>query len=350
MDALHRELLKICGNGFLISKTGKSWDWASAPPGSIDKFDYDLAGTMPLRQKGDQEPSYAPGTELSDAYETVLFSIKRAHPTGDMKKIQNQLAFLQAKKSAEFYTYQALKAKEAAKPGFNEEEWKEGTDWVTRLTMYDDEIEECKNDLKLFKVNDPIYNKIRGALDSKQDFLIRVQDKKEVPPYSITANGPQWAQMVAGGKGNRIEIKLSSADINDKKRQGGGRFQAGVKLFSFIPFGIKGGISGSEERMKIEKESTEISIAFEAIETFQVSRGDWFNLSFLKKVADEDRWGDGHTTQQMLGRDGILHSVVTGFVAAYRPSLTITASKSANAEVKKKLEGNLGLSIGPVFF
>ena len=52
----------------------------------------------------------------------------------------------------------------------------------------------------------------------------------------------------------------------------------------------------------------------------------------------------------MLGPKGILHSVVTGFVAGYRPTLTLTTSKSAKDEIKKKLDGKLKLSVGPLSF
>lgn len=353
MDALFHELQKITGTGFLVSKTGMRWDWERATPGSINKYDYDLAGTMPLRQKGDTEPSYEPGQELSNAYDTVLYAINRgSSATHDqqLKKINNELSSYLVKKRQDFLTYKALKAKEASKPGFDEEEWKSGMGWDVKLKRYDGKIKDLQREIGMFEVNDPIYKKIREALSERENFLTRIQDGVEVPPCIITANGPEWATSVAEGQGNRVTIQLKSSKGHEHKSQVGGSFNAGVKLFSFIPFGVKGGVSGSKENVKLEKEATDISITFEAFETFSVNRGKWFNMAYLKKIASENRWEAGHTTDEMLGRDGILHSVVTGFVAAYRPSLTITASKSANNEVKKNLEAKLGLSIGPVFF
>ena len=98
MDALHRELQKIGGKGFLMSTTGMRWDWARAMPGTIHASDYALAGTMPLQN----DTLYVPGEDLFQAYKTVLYAVKQepsAEQAQELNAIETELASALVKKT-----------------------------------------------------------------------------------------------------------------------------------------------------------------------------------------------------------------------------------------------------------
>ena len=96
--------------------------------------------------------------------------------------------------------------------------------------------------------------------------------------------------------------------------------------------------------LEAERETT-IVITFEALTLVNVNPDpSWYYPTYLNKVGQLGQWQEGRTNEDVFGPGGF-HSIVTGFVAAYRPKFEITKS---NASLGKALSKGHGLSLGPI--
>ena len=104
---------------------------------------------------------------------------------------------------------------------------------------------------------------------------------------------------------------------------------------------------GGKESLNLEKGETTIKIEFEALDTINVTPDDqWYKSAYLKR---KHEWLMNQTPEEVFGPQGF-HSIITGLVVCYRPSITITTSTRNLKEIKTVVSGKSPFSIGPFSF
>lgn len=354
-----REKIAPAGNSFLIHKTGLLWDWPAPDLGFVQKAEHQLVGTMPA-PIGPEGPYYAPGAgDIYNAYKTVFNSVEVVVSDEHQQQLQginDKLDVAMREKQGEYATYLA-QWKAAGLPDSEKEEWNKMMAWTDRLEKHDKAIESLKkNRDEIIAAADEDREEARKAIkDEKDGFVLMVVglggQTRKLPNFEVSENGLKWAQRVANGKGNVTSIQLSSSYVHDNQSNTDVNFEAGVKLFGFIPIGASGEVDASKQTLDNEDGITEISIEFEALTTVSVTPDPaWYKSAYLTKMAKLSSWKDKLTNEQVFGSNGIFPSVITGFAAAYRPTIKISASSNTISKLDKSVKGSAGISVGPMIF
>ena len=171
-----------------------------------------------------------------------------------------------------------------------------------------------------------------------------------VPNFIVPVNGIMWRDRHVGNSSVIHKIRLLYQPASKPFKHSNfltfsGNHSTGndsssktfpeMSIASFIPF-------ERNESLRVEDSiDTSITISFKVIERVNVKPDpDWYYSAYLNKVAQLGGWLHGQTTEQVFGPSGF-HSVVTGFVAVYRPSFTISTSSQFYEMIKDIItEGN----------
>ena len=334
---------------FLIHKTNDIWDW-KRDDAKINPAAYSLVGFMPAPPTS-EGPFYMPGaSSIYQAYRSVISSVKLEvsdEQKQQLMSLEESMAAVQAKKNENYKTY-LYEYNSDGKPA-DEDEYRKMTGWDVKIKMYDDELKELlrKKDEILKRSNVDHYDVV-AALDKEKGFTGMFKSGKvsNVPNYIIDKQAIEWRDKVSNGQGNTVTIQLSSRDRHESRTKE--TFSAGVRFFFF--FSIGGG-SSSRETVNIEEEETNITIKFDAINTVNVRPDpEWYNQPYLNKIGQLNQWLDRRSTEQIFGLPGGFHSVVTGFVVVYQPSVEISTSASCREQMKSAIKGGGGFGFGPFFF
>lgn len=335
------------GSGdFLIYKTQDTWDW-KRQANEIPSAAFSLAGFMPA--PSDEGPFYMGGaTNIYDAYKSTVNSVKLEvsdEHKQQMIALEEDINSTQVAKREEYMRY--LQDYKDNGGGADEEDWKKMTGWDVKLTQYDKQMEALtKKKDDIIKESNADHNEAVEALDGKKGFvsMMRSGNFTKVPNYIIDKDAIEWRTKVSRGQGNKVSLNLSTgsnytAKYKDKS------FRANVSFFYYDV------TSKSRESLNIEKEKTNINISFDAVTTVNVRPDpEWYHQSYLNKIGQLGKWIDDRTTAQVFGSPNGFHSVVTGFVVVYKPSIEVSISGSSYSKMKTAVNSKKGFGFGPFFF
>lgn len=364
-DELAKTINLTGSQRFLLATTPQEWDWPVSE--YTEMAEYQLVGYMP-EAVPDHKPYYTrTSTSIYDAYKTVIRAVDVVTSDNQqqaVRDIDNRIKAANAKysKKETILNHKMSEASKRAGKDFDEDKWLKGSGkrFQMELKSADAELEQLYADRE--EITNEWDTQRKEAIDalklpkddkSKLGFTnIVVGDNVEpFPGYMVSKNGLEWASEVRvdrAGQSKTISISSSSTKYSESENKIG--VDGGVKVFFMKVFNAK----GEDEKLNLDEDSssTKITITFKALTTVSVNPHEgWFKSGYLKKIAQDDRWKERNQTKEtMFGRKGILHSVISGFVAGYQPSLKIETSGSAYKKMKEALKGSAGISIPPFSF
>lgn len=336
---------------FLLFKTGMMWDW-EAPALGVNYAQQQLVSTMPSYIGEGQAPFFSSsGTSIYDAYSTVLTSVKLDASTEQaqqLKGIDDQLAVLMKKKMDANRTY--LEMYNDAKGG--DPDFQSYTDWL-KDNFYYDTLHSNDEEIKMLSqkkadiasASSFKWSEAYTALNSKAGF-VKVVDPNEstshqVPNFVVGANAIDWANKVAGGKGNETTISLYSNKHYESKSK-----HTFTTESHFLFFYTK--TTHTKTTLDVENAQTKIDIKYDALEMINVTPDSrWYKQAYLNQMGQLGKWLNNMTTEQVFGPQGF-HYVITGFVVGYRPSIDLTTSSDITHQVNETLSSGGGISLGPI--
>lgn len=396
------------GENFLLLKTGKNWDW---PPnaGFVEKKEHYLVSTMPAPVVGEREsPYYVPsGADIYDAYRTTLNSVKldiTEEFKAQLAEVDENITTTLKVQRDTYKKYQDAWSESGNDPS-EKEEWKELNGWDVQLSLQREQLltlQQRRQNILSAQTTD--HNRALKAIKERKGFVKMYDGTKirEVPHFLVSENGIVWRDKVAGGKGNRIVIELStprepqagsavagnnflllstnSGDTEKGKNEGDvtkTKFAPDAKFFSFdvseeisppttTLLGAATGSTGSTGswydifttpfitpaipaiRADTESRSTSIRMTFEAATLVSVKPDpEWYHSAYINKIGQTRNWLDDRTSEDVFGPQGF-HSIVTGFIAVYHPLIEIT---TRNESIRRNINSRTShFSVGPFSF
>lgn len=341
MDCLeqqfYEQLVKKFSAGvdtFLVVKGGLRCDWKMSLPGFIEEKAYQLFKSIP-ESVGSEGPIFqASGRDLYDAYDNVLKCVKLEESKSHRKQL----------KEIDDEIEKELKKKKALEENFPIREETDSSGSLLKRkasVVHEDRVQvliQRKKDLQL--AYNAQHKEAIEALEEKKGFIKITRDEVTlVPNFIESENGIDWATRVANDQGNHTKFELSTAELRKQEPK---RMLVAKTFFNFLYTLF---FNQQVEFHPNERDDVMMSIEFEATSIITVTPGEWFKPSYLKVLAQKSRWADGHTTQDMFGPNGLLHSYITGYVVAYRPSIKISKSMCSDSskELLKKVASNVGI-------
>lgn len=355
---------------------------------------YSLLGYMPHAPE-DGSPYYTRShKEIYEEYKHIVFSVLPIPSDEHAKRLaetNKKICAAEAKHEKDLAKMNEAMNAAREKPGFNEEEWKQ----QRKLPKLEElqKLYELKNELveKWDLPHSEAIQAVERNVKNPGFEEVNLGGRSEVyPSYDITEDASEWALNVRLGKANsQKSFKLSTSSLTLEDAATSGGFEAGLKEFFTKIFGagenaecknneeiisikvpselsagsannvedsnmtdgfmhgVKNlfGFAAKAGYKNIDEEIKSIEVKFEAFIFVRVTPGAWYKSDYLTQVAREDRW-KWNTSAREIFKD--FHSIVTGFVAVYGPSLTIKMSEHAKKKTELALKGGLELSIPPI--
>lgn len=368
---------------FLLFKVAQNWDW---PPDAnvVSPAEHELVGTMPALVDEGEDPFYtSSGTDIYGAYKTALFSVKidTTEEQEELNQIDSSMEGILAEQQKVYGEYLAA-WKASGLSESHQEEWKKESGWGLKLSMHMNMMPAFqKEEQSLLDSFNGTYNAAITAIKEKDGFakIMRGDKMKDVPNFIVSENGLEWRVKVANGQSDMTVVKLSTSHQSTspapKKTFKDSKFLKFLnkithhkvvsrRLLSYNSQLAQPQIGPSglflvnsmqkwkplSESVDIESDNTNIDITFEAFTMVNVKPDpDWYYSAYLNKVGQSGSWRDGRTTEQVFGSGGF-HSVITGFVAVYRPSFVITTSSKFYTKIKAIVANGGRFSLGPFSF
>ena len=354
------ESIDPSGKRFLLCSVPIEWDWDNAGK-YIQKEFYNLVGFLPqIREEG--KPYFIPSDK--DVFQAYSSVVNAANPSASDAYVQavndaeRLIAEAKNKLDTDRFQMKEEMKEEKGEPGFNANSWMKETGWDIILEKDRQSLAKYNDDkAEIVGRWDPEHKAALKALeeplkeDEKKKGFVKMQvtaNKFELyPNFIIDVKGEDWARKARLGKaGGSKEFQLSISSLNVKQSKSEVGFEAGLNLFFTKIFSVKG--EGQKVDIEQEIKNMSISIKFKAHTAVTVHPDPgWYNASYLAKLARNDRWKEpSDSVEKLFGHEGF-HSVITGFVAVFQPSLTITMSEKAMTAARLALKGNMDISIPP---
>ena len=196
-------------------------------------------------------------------------------------------------------------------------------------------------------------------------YYMQGSSTEDVPNFIVPTNGIEWRNEQAGNSSviHNIRLSYQSASkpfinwshfltyswshlIPSRGNDPSSKTLPHISIASFSPFN-----SSSDKVLNIEDDyNTGMTISFEGSTIVNVNPDpEWYYSAYLNKVARLGSWQDGQTTEQIFGPSGF-HSVITGFVAVYRPSFSISTSSQFYDIIKGIVTTGNQFTLGPFSF
>ena len=357
---------------FLLCSTPIDWDWPFAQEGYINKSEYDFVGYMPQPVEEDKLYYTPSDKEVFQAYSTVINSVnptRSDHYHQELSDIDNQITAAKAKLDENKAYMEEAKKGAQNQVGFKEKDWMESSGWKGILDASRKALQallDDKNDL-IENWDNPRKEALdainRKAEENPSQGYAKMMNRGEIyiyPNFRVDKNGQEWARQVRTGRiGTPTQILLNMHTNQQSKVRP--NFAENLGFNPFLNFGIRMLVPGGRLIPDIlfdnsdtegqEEEETKLSIKYQAITTVSV-RPDpgWYKSGYLSKIGRDNYWKEpSDSTETMLGTNGILHSVIVGFVAIYGPSYSIQMSKSAleNAKHATEFNNDFNISLPP---
>lgn len=338
-----------------MCKTPLAWDWPVAERGFIEQNEYNLVGYMPQ-----QDPCYyiRSTQEVFEAYSTVIKSAKLTQTREyleELRVLDNSIA--EARARLDDNTARMKVDQEKTKMSddkFDEAQWLKESGWEDTLEA-DRKAKKTLEDKKveLSEEWDSQHKQALDAINQKPDCTlgyVRIMTKQEslpvAPNFRVSTNGLEWARQVKVKGGTSAEIMLSKPPSLLEKM----KTRLGLSKDFMLEI-IGGPDKATNFNLQAERGECTISIKFKAYTTVPVSPDpDWYHSGYLSFLAKRNLWKNRLSADCIFGNGGIFHSIITGFIAIYQPTLTIRLPRTSAQSVKKALSGSTSVSLGSFTF
>jgi hypothetical protein len=366
---------------FQMLSNPKSFYWDVAPTGQIDPRAYQIMSGMPLWSPiGDF--AYA-DAGFVQAYRNVLSHVTfKVTPDQeqDLKELQNQLTVAgNAVTKANSDMNQAyLTAKQNGGLVFASK-YPEITDWISSNegASYQKQVDNAvanknrKQDLilELQEASMPATLKDAIAAIKLPDTdpasstaprgWTKVPDGSGIlrwqPDWQIETSGRNWrAELTRGSQGSfTIELNASDSSSNLENSWAGGSAS-----YNNFFWGVSGSGGWSKMDLTESDKNVKATISVQSSTTVEVTPGAWYDGGFMKDLATGG--GQGYTiaspyhatggANALFGQGGLLSTRVSSLLVVYKPSFSITMSKSTYNKNVQKFNGSGGFRIGPFQF
>lgn len=356
--------LGVDSNNFQLIYPFTSWDWPTENVGFISSVQYDFCSTVPHWSAVGTYTSSA--DRFNQAYQNFLNVIVPA--TDDpvlRRRIEEANNVLTA--AANGYDTALNQAKSVYKDSVTDNNptfsaWlgtREGKGWQTRITSADTKMQQAQKNLDALvaQANTPGLKEAQKQFKN-QDFYSKLHDPglkdfPKVPNWSISKSSQSWVDSVKAGEGPAGgTISFSNRDQSyDYSNTWAGGSLSIQKCFWEV------NVAGKWQRIQQfeSDQSLSVNVVFAAVDQISIQPSDWYNGSFVRSKANgpftrgySADGGDG--TQPVFGEKGFIGLMKTGMYVCYKPSFTITTSKSTFNSFKETFEAATALRIGPFSF
>lgn len=346
------------GTKFLMCRAARDWDWPVAEKGCIQEQAYALIGYLPQAVE-DGKPYFTPSDkDVFQAYSSVINAVSPSSSDAydqAVKDVEQKITAARRKLGDDRDSMNEEMKEEKNNEGFDKESWMKDMGWDGVLAGDRESLAKYNAELsEIVKKWNPDHAAALKAIaedptmERKGFVKMHTAGKFEVyPNFLVGVDGIDWARKARLGKagGSKgFDLSISSMDLKESESKVG--FEAGLKLFFLKVFGVKG--KAERSTMETEVKKMTVSINFKAHTTVDVHADPgWYNSSYLAKVFNDDRWKEpSDTKEKIFGKEGF-HSIITGFVAVFQPSITIKMSESAMKKAKFALEGSIDIDVPP---
>jgi hypothetical protein len=363
---IQQKLLGAGANLQLVSPT-IDWWWPTAPSGQIAARAFNLVNSIPKWSPvGEFSPSSA---QLYNAYLQVLQQVNPTIPPDQQQAWTNAHNSLVAAQNTwqndQTAMYRAwVVATGNLPPGVPAPDyltWQKSSGWAD--TLLTDQLQIAKANQVMATVTgqqNPELNKALAAatLPADKNSLkpgFTTMDQGDgtlvpVPAYTIGTTGQDWVNLLSQGGGNKLSISVSQSKSSDNMSKSWASANAS---YNAVFWSVE--INGSWEKLDIDQSDQSVEATIDmTVTNIQVSPGVWYDGAYMKTLAGNGQffspWTAKGGSSPIFGQNGLLQTMITGFVAAYQPSFTITMSASTYNQASQKFQAATGVRIGPFTF
>lgn len=380
-NGIIKEVFKNGQNYFQMLGQPKSFYWDVANAGEIDRRAYQIMSGMPLwSPMGDF--AYADAAFVQ-AYRSVLSHVTfklTPDQEQDFKELQNKLteAGNSVTKAESDMNQAYLTAKQNGGLVFASK-YPAISDWINsdEGVAYENAINDAianKNRqqdliLELQKASMPqtLTNAIAAiklpdgdpASSTAPRGWTKVRDGSGIlrwqPDWKIETSGRDWRAELTRGTQGSFTIELNASDSSRNRQDS---WAGGSASYNTFFWGVSG--SGGWSKMDLTESDKDVkaTISVQSSTTVEVTPGDWYDGGFMKELAKGG--GQGYTiaspyrptgdANALFGQGGILSTRVSSLLVVYKPSFSITMSRSTYDKNVQKFNGSAGFRIGPFQF
>ncbi len=363
---IQQKLLGAGANLQLVSPT-IDWWWPTAPTGQIAARAFNLVNSIPKWSPvGDFSPSSAP---FYNAYLQVLQQVNPTIPPDRQQAWTNAHNNLVAAQNTwqndQTAMYRAWTvASTGLPPGVPAPDY---VTWQKSSGFADTLLTDAQQIAKAQQVMATVTGQQNPALTAALAAAAMPPDKNTVKPgfttmdqgdgtlvpepaYTIGTTGQDWINQLSQGGGKKISISVSQSQSSDNMSKSWAKANASV---SEVFWSVEAG--GSWEKLDIDQSDQSVQATIDMTATdIQVKPGAWYDGGYMKTLAGSGSfftpWTAKGGASPVFGEGGLLPLMITGFVAAYQPSVTITMSASTYKRAQQKFEASTGIRVGPFNF
>jgi hypothetical protein len=173
------------------------------------------------------------------------------------------------------------------------------------------------------------------------------------PDWRIGTTGTEWRAELTTGSVGQFDVQLSAAEssVDFAKSWASGSASYGSWFWSVYANG-----SWSEMNLTASDSSVTAEISVKSSTLVPVTPGDWYDGGFMRDLA-VGSGGTGWTIASpwvaqggkasLFGENGLMPTRVSGLLAVYQPSFSVTMAKSTFQENQSQFEASGGFKIGP---
>jgi hypothetical protein len=169
--------------------------------------------------------------------------------------------------------------------------------------------------------------------------------------YSIGTTGQDWVNLISQGGGKKYTITVSQSKSSDTMSQSWAKANAS---YNAVFWSVEA--SGSWQKLDIDQSDQSVEATIDMTATLILAPpGAWYDGGYMKTLAGNDGsffppWTPKGGSSPVFGQNGLLQTMITGLVAVYQPSVTITMSASTYNRAFQQFEASTGVRIGPFTF
>ena len=340
------------------------WTWATPKPGYIDATAYNVVGQIP---KWSAIGKYSPSaTDLYSSYKNMINTCPKLTLTPSqalrVKEVQDQINAAQTTltedENARKYAWaQAIKDLPHGFPHPVYEKWYQTSGQKAIIDADSAAVQKAATTkADIVAQQNPNYKEAieKAAMPTDQYARKAGFLKCDVSGYPewragfLVSQGRDWVAQLSDGGGNPliIEMDASKASSAMKESWAGGAADYGSSFFGIYA-------NGSWHDMKLTESDSnvKVQINIKAVTQVPVKPGEWYNPGYLGVLAREHQWNDPFTTEggdsPVFGKGGLLPLMITGMIAGYQTSFTITMSSATFQNHESEFKAAGGIRIGP---
>ncbi|AEL05059.1 hypothetical protein JH271_20460 [Xanthomonas campestris pv. campestris] len=341
-----------------------TWAWPVQQAGFIGTAQYDFCSTSP--QWSAVGAFVSSGDRLNQAYQEFLNVIPAATDDASLRqKIKAADDALTAASNG--YTIAYNQARSVYQDDVTDNDptftkWlgsPAGAGWQNKISSMQVKMDQAQltYNALVVQANTPGLGEAQKQM-ANENFYAKLNDPALskfplVPNWSVAQSASEWIDAVQAGQGPAgatMGFTNRDAAYDYSKTWAGGSAKI-RQLFWEVR------VAGKWQRIDEFETDNEldVSVEFEALDLIQIQPSDWYNGPFVRSKANGpfvkgySAFGEDGT-QAVFGEKGFFGLLKTGMYVGYKPTFTITTSKSSFSKFSEMFKVSTGLRIGPFTF